>query len=82
MGDGGADAGQQEHGGPENAGGGAVSYHLTFQTLLQPVRMALPENLLQPLRVSSAIFRMQLADGCALTMHVLGKSIEVILKSP
>ena len=26
----------------ENAGGGAVCSHLTFQTLLQPVRMAYP----------------------------------------
>ena len=31
MGDGGADAGQEEQPGAENAGGGAVCCHLTFQ---------------------------------------------------
>ena len=36
------DAGQEEQPGAENAGGGAVCCHLTFQTLLQPVRMAQP----------------------------------------
>ena len=35
-------AGQEEQPGAENAGGGAVCCHLTFQTLLQPVRMAHP----------------------------------------
>ena len=69
MGDGGADAGQEEQPGAENAGGGAVCYHLTFQTLLQPVRMAHPWNLLQPLRVGSAIFRMQVAEGCDITLY-------------
>ena len=64
MGDGGTDAGQEEQPGAENVGGGAVCCHLTFQTLLQPVRMAHPKNLLHPLRVGSAIFRMQVAEGC------------------
>ena len=41
MGDGGADAGQQEQPGSENAGRGAVSCQLTFQTLLQLARMAI-----------------------------------------
>ena len=39
--------------------------HLTFQTLLQPVKMAHPQNLSHPSRVRSAIFRMQVAEGCA-----------------
>ena len=65
MGDEGADAGQQEQPGAENAGRGAVCCHLTFQTLLQPLRMAHPYNLLQLSLVGSAIFRMQVAEDCA-----------------
>ena len=61
FGDGGADAGQEEQPGAENAGGGVVCCHLTFKTLLQPVRMAHPQHLSQ---VGSAIFRMRVAEGC------------------
>ena len=64
MGDGGADAGQEKQPGAENAEGEAVCCHLTFQTLLQPVRMAHPQNLLHLSRVGSAIFRIQVAEGC------------------
>ena len=39
--------------------------HLTFQTLLQPVRMAHPSNLSHQSRVGSAIFRMQVVKGSA-----------------
>ena len=38
--------------------------HLTFQTLLQPVRIAHPLNLSHPSQVGSAIFRMQVSEGC------------------
>ena len=62
MGDGGADAGQEEHPWAENARGGAVCCHLTFKTLLQPGRMAHPYNLFHQLRVGSVIFRMQVAE--------------------
>ena len=51
MGDGGADAGQEEQPGSENAGGGAVCCNLT-------------QNLSHPLRVGSDIFRMQVSEGC------------------
>ena len=60
MGDGGADAGQEQQPGAENAGRGAVCCHLTFQTLLQPVRMAHPAIVGR-----QCIFRMQVAEGCA-----------------
>ena len=43
--------------------------NLTFQTLLQPVRMAHLSNLSHPSRVGSAIFRMQVAEGCGYTGH-------------
>ena len=64
MGDGGADAGQEEQTGAENARGGALCCCLTFQTLLQPVRMAHPWNLLHSSRAGSAIFRMPAAESC------------------
>ena len=38
---------------------------LNLQTLLQPCRMAHPQSLSHPLWVGSAIFRMQVAEGCA-----------------
>ena len=47
-----------------NAGGGAMCCRLIFQTMLQPVRMAHPSNLSHPSRVGSAIFNMQVAEGC------------------
>ena len=79
MGDGGADAGQEEQPEAENAGGGAVCCHLTFQTLLQPVRMANPWNLSHPLRVGSAIFRMQVAEGCAIWMAILKHLLDMMV---
>ena len=75
MGAGGAEAGPEEQPGAANAGGGAVCCHLTFQTLLQPVRMAHPENLSHPSRVGIAIFRMQVAEGCGKVSHGLWKYI-------
>ena len=83
MGDGRADAGHQEQPGAENAGGGLVCCHLTFQTLLQPVRMAHPENFLQPSQIDSAIFRMQLAEGCAVdTFECDGDFQSIVFSCP
>ena len=65
MGDGGADAGQEEQPGAENEGGGAVCCNLNFQTLLQPVRM-----------VGSAIFRIQVAEGCGVPLKAIRKFVE------
>ena len=58
--DGGADACQQTQPWAENTGGGTVCCHLTFQIMLQPVRMACPYNLVQPLRVGGAIIDINL----------------------
>ena len=78
MGDGGVDAGQEEHPGAENAGGGAVYCHLTCQTLLQPVRMAHPYNLSRPPRVGSAIFRMQVAEGCEAAVGKFWDTLKIV----
>ena len=57
--------------GAEDAGGGAVCCNLTFQTLMQPVRMAHPWNLLHPSRLGSAIFRMQVAECCDVDPNII-----------
>ena len=70
MKDGGAEAGQHDHTGGENVGRRAVGCQFMFQTLLQIVRMAYPQNLSQLPRLRSAIFRMQGAEGCVILRNI------------
>ena len=65
-----------------------VCCHLTFQTLLQPVRLAHSLNLSHSSRVGSVVFRMQVAEGCSLAaptsqnpMSNLFRNSEFLVKS-
>ena len=58
-----------------------MSCQLTFQTLLDPIRMAHPLNLLQPSQIGSAIFRMQVAEGCALLGHTSSSCIRLLVNN-
>ena len=46
-----------------------------FRHCMELVRMAYPQNLSQPLRVGSAIFRMQGAEGCVSHFQLISENI-------